>query len=61
MVISLSERLMFTLGTRAEYLGRDKVWVKRTAHFEVIVYIPLYEQRRQEVDVAVALTVGLCW
>ena len=32
---------------------------KRTAHFEVIVYIPLYEQRRQEVDVAVALTVGL--
>ena len=32
---------------------------KRTAHFEVIVYIPLGEQRRQEVDVAVALTVGL--
>lgn len=27
IVISLSERLMFTLGTRAEYLGRDNVWV----------------------------------
>jgi hypothetical protein len=27
IVISLSERLMFTLGTRAEYLGRDSVWV----------------------------------
>ena len=50
---------MFTLGTRAEYLGRDSVWVNEPRTLKSSFTFPLYQQRRQEINVAVALTFGL--